>query len=133
MDSEPADILYVDDEINNLEVFKATFRRDFKIETALSAELALQYLDKNPIPPVILSDQRMPRMNGSEFLKIISEKYPDSIRMLITAYADLDATIQAINQGKIYHYIEKPFNPEDVKILLQKAFEVRDARKILKY
>jgi len=123
MEDTNYDILYVDDEQNNLNGFKAAFRRDYKIELAISAPEGLSILSENPNIPLIISDQRMPQITGSEFFKIVSEKYPDSIRILITGYADLEATVEAINQGKIFYYISKPINPDEVSLILQKAFE----------
>ena len=117
------EILYVDDEQNNLDAFKASFRRDFKIILAISAQEGLNILNENPEIPIIISDQRMPKTTGSEFLEIVSQKYPDSIRILITGYADLESTIEAINKGKIFYYISKPINPDEVKLILNKASE----------
>jgi len=117
------DILYVDDEQNNLEGFKAAFRRDYKISLALTAMEGLEILEKNYDIPIIISDQRMPQITGAEFFKEICSEYPDSIRILITGYTDLEATIEAINKGKIFYYISKPIYPPDVKIILQKAMD----------
>jgi CheY-like chemotaxis protein len=117
------DILYVDDEQNNLEGFKAAFRRDYKIALAVSAMEGLEVLNKNPDTPIIISDQRMPQITGAEFFKEICNEFPDSIRILITGYTDLEATIEAINKGKIFYYISKPIFPPDVKIILQKAMD----------
>ena len=117
------DILYVDDEQNNLDAFKASFRRDFKISLAISAAEGLKTLNDYPDIPIIISDQRMPKTTGSEFFEEVSEQYPDSIRILITGYADLESTIEAINKGKIFYYISKPINPDEVKLILNKAFE----------
>ena len=115
------DILYVDDERNNLDAFKASFRRDFIITLAVSAEDGMEILKNFPKIPIVISDQRMPKTNGSEFLKEVSLRFPDSIRILITGYADLESTIEAINKGKIFYYISKPINPEDVRLILKKA------------
>lgn len=123
MEENSFDILYVDDEQNNLDGFKASFRRDFKIILAISADDGMKILNDNPKIPIIISDQRMPKVTGSEFLEEVSFEYPDSIRILITGYADLESTIEAINKGKIFYYISKPINPEEVKLILKKAFE----------
>jgi sensor histidine kinase YesM len=123
METPKYDILYIDDEENNLDGFKAAFRRIFKIALAISAKEGMSILIKHPDIPLVLSDQRMPQMTGVEFFKEISQKYPDAIRILITGYADLEATIEAINQGKIFYYISKPINPDEVKIILQRAHE----------
>ncbi len=123
MTESTCDILYVDDEKNNLEGFKALFRRDYSIQLALSADAGVDILKNHSKIPVVVSDQRMPHKTGSEFFEEISESYPNSIRILITGYADLIATIDAINKGKIFYYIAKPINYLEVKGILQKAFE----------
>jgi len=122
------DILYVDDEKHNLEGFKALFRRDYSIQLALSAEAGLDILKNHPKIPIILSDQRMPHKTGSVFFEEISKSHPNSIRILITGYADLNATIDAINKGKIFHYISKPINYLEVKGIIEKAIEIYQLR-----
>lgn len=116
-------ILYIDDEINNLESFKANFRRHYEIYTAESASEGMRILKDHKIE-IIITDQRMPTMTGVEFLESIIEEYPDPIRMLLTGYADIEAVIDAINKGKIYHYTTKPFNADELKITIDKAYEV---------
>jgi len=123
MQAQIFDILYVDDEQNNLDGFKASFRRDFKIILAINALDGLEILRDHPEIPIIISDQRMPKTSGSEFLEQVAQKFPDTIRILITGYTDLESTIEAINKGKIYYYIAKPVNHDEVKIILQKAYE----------
>ena len=123
MEENNFDILYVDDEQNNLDAFKASFRRDFKISLAISAEEGLKILNDYPEIPIIISDQRMPKITGSEFFEEVSQQFPDSLRILITGYTDLESTIEAINKGKIFYYISKPINPAEVKLILNKAFE----------
>lgn len=116
-------ILYVDDEVNNLISFKATFRLKFKIFTAESGKEAIKILDENDIH-IIITDQRMPEMTGVEFLVSILERHPDPMRILLTGYADLNAVIDAVNKGKIYHYLSKPWNEEELESTILKAFEI---------
>lgn len=116
-------ILYVDDEVNNLISFKATFRLKFKIFTAESGKEAIKILDENDIH-IIITDQRMPEMTGVEFLVSILEKHPDPMRILLTGYADLNAVIDAVNKGKIYHYLSKPWNEEELEKTILQAFEI---------
>ena len=120
-------ILYIDDEQNNLTSFRAVFRRDFKIETALSGDQALQLLKTHNFH-IIVTDQRMPEMTGIEFLQIVKKSHPESIRILLTGYADINAVIDAINQGEIYRYISKPWNEQDLKQVLLQAYEVHRLR-----
>lgn len=121
-------VLYIDDEVHNLTSFKASFRRSFNIYTAESAEDGGKLLDSEPIH-VILSDQRMPKMTGIEFFEKIAHTHPDPIRILITGYTDINAVIDAINRGQVYKYLTKPWNEEDVKNYVQKAYEVFSLRK----
>jgi response regulator RpfG family c-di-GMP phosphodiesterase len=121
-------ILYIDDEEENLASFKATFRRFFTIHTANSAKKGEQILSENNIE-IILTDQRMPEKTGVEFLESIIEKYPDPIRILVTGYSDIDAVVDAVNKGQIYKYIQKPWETEYMKNLLTKAYEVYRLRK----
>lgn len=117
-------VLYVDDEENNLFSFKAAFRLQYQIFTAISGDEAIRTLDQNPDIQVILTDQRMPEMTGVEFLKSILPIHPDPVRILLTGYADLKASIDAVNEGKIFHYLSKPWNEEEVNMTIQKAYEV---------
>jgi len=121
-------VLFVDDEPHNLLSFKASFRRDFKIFTAESAAEGIKILDQNDIH-VILSDQRMPNMTGIEFFESILETHPEPIRILITGYTDINAVIDAINRGQVYKYLTKPWNDNDIKIYVEKAYEVYQLRK----
>lgn len=121
-------ILYVDDEVNNLISFKATFRLRYKIFTAESARDAMKILDEHNIH-IIITDQRMPEMTGVEFLVNILETHPDPIRILLTGYANLNAVIDAVNKGKIYHYLSKPWNEEELNNTILQAFEIYKNRK----
>lgn len=117
-------VLYVDDEENNLFSFKAAFRLKYQIFTAISGEVAIQLLNEHPGIEVVLTDQRMPEMTGVEFLKSILPIHPDPVRILLTGYADLKASIDAVNEGKIFHYLSKPWNEEEIDMTILKAHEV---------
>ncbi|HMG09576.1 MAG TPA: response regulator [Mucilaginibacter sp.] len=121
-------VLYVDDEINNLNSFKAAFRRDFNIYTASSAVEGRKILDVNEIG-VIITDQRMPVTTGIEFLESILRAYPDTIRILLTGFSDINAVIDAINRGQVYRYLVKPWQNDELKIHIQNAIEIYDLRK----
>lgn len=121
-------VLYVDDEVNNLNAFKATFRRDFNLYIAESPIEGRKILDENDIE-IVLTDQRMPEMTGVEFLESIIPDYPDTIRILITGYSDIDAVIDAINKGQVYRYISKPWNNDNLKMTIQSSYEVYSLRK----
>jgi len=121
-------VLYIDDEVHNLNSFKAGFRRLFNVFTAESASDGLKVIETEDIH-VIITDQRMPIMTGIEFLESIIPKYPDPIRILLTGYADINAVIDAINKGQVYRYIQKPWMDEDLRINIEKAFEIYMLRK----
>lgn len=120
-------ILYVDDEVNNLHSFKAAFRRDFNVFVAESAEEGRKILDEQVIE-VIVTDQRMPGMTGVEFLESIIPHYPEPIRILLTGYTDIQAVIDAINKGQVYHYVTKPWDEQQLRNIINKAFEVFNLR-----
>lgn len=122
MPAEKITVLYVDDEENNLFSFKATFRIKYKVLTALSGNEALDILGKNLVH-IIITDQRMPEMTGIEFLEKVLEKFPDPMRILLTGYADMNAVIDAVNKGKIFHYLAKPWNEEELDLTINRAYE----------
>ncbi len=122
MRQEKEHILYVDDEPDNLTVFKSNFRRYYKVHTASSAQEGIDILKEQDIH-VIITDQRMPEITGVQFLENIIEDYPDSIRMILTGFSDVEAVIQAINKGRVYRYITKPWDRDDLKITIDKALE----------
>lgn len=116
-------ILYVDDEESNLRIFKNTFRRDYNILTATSGDLGLELLQREEVD-LILTDQRMPGMSGIDFLKNAMEKYPELNRILVTAYSDYDILREAVNELKIFQYVEKPWREEDIKTTIDSALEI---------
>ena len=116
-------LLYVDDEPDNLRIFELTFRREFEILTATSAEEGMRLLNSNPVA-VVLSDQRMPGVTGVEFLSRVRELDPKTIRILVTAYGDADILGEAINDGSIYRYVPKPWEPEDMRLTVRRAIEM---------
>ncbi|SDZ87774.1 response regulator [Pedobacter hartonius] len=121
-------VLYIDDEVYNLNAFKASFRMKFNIFTGESAEQGMKILEKENIH-VIIADQRMPGMTGIEFLESVIPDYPDPIRILLTGYEDITAVIDAINRGEVYKYIRKPWNDDNLRINIEKAFEIYSLRK----
>jgi len=128
MEKQSINILYVDDEVHNLNAFKASFRRTFNVFTAESAKDAMVILESQPMH-IIVSDQRMPVTTGVEFLQSVIPLYPDPIRILLTGYADISAVIDAINKGQVYLYITKPWQEEELRQNLERAFEIFSLRK----
>ena len=115
-------ILYVDDEPENLRIFELTFRRDFTIFTATSGEQGLDIINTQPVA-VVVSDHRMPGMTGTEFLSRAAAIDPKTIRIMVTAYGDAATLTDAINNRSIYHFIAKPWNPDDVRTTLIRGIE----------
>lgn len=121
-------VLYVDDEVNNLNSFKASFRRDFEVFTAISAKEGRKILDANEIG-VIITDHRMPVMTGIEFLESIINIYPDTIRILLTGFADINAVMDAVNRGQVYKYLVKPWQNDELKMFITNAMEIYRLRR----
>jgi len=115
-------ILYVDDEKDNLTVFHSTFRRDYDVYVASSGREGIEIMRNNEIH-LVITDQRMPEMTGTTFLEKIIPDYPDCIRMVLTGFSDIEAIIQAINTGRVYRYITKPWNREELKITIDNGLE----------
>lgn len=115
-------ILYVDDDPANLVVFEAGLKRDLPVLTATGGGQALELMRAHDVA-VVLSDQRMPGMSGVELLAKVRSDWPDVIRMLVTAYSDVEAAIAAINLGHAHLYLKKPWEPVELKLALQQARE----------
>jgi CheY-like chemotaxis protein len=122
-DSPRPRILVVDDEEAILETMTYTFEDDYDVFTSSDARRALDVLEKNAPFHVVLTDQRMPNMSGVEFLAEVCERHPDTVRMILTGFSDIDAIIQAINDGHVYAYITKPWEPDQLKLLMKQAVE----------
>jgi serine phosphatase RsbU (regulator of sigma subunit)/FixJ family two-component response regulator len=116
-------LMVVDDESDNLDLLYRTFRRDFEVYKAESGFKALEILEQAGEMGIIISDQRMPKMSGTEFLSRTVERFPDTIRILLTAYTDVEDLVGAINAGKVFKYITKPWNPTELKTIVQQAAE----------
>lgn len=127
MSEAQRNVLYIDDEVNNLVAFKANFRKYYQIFTAESALEGKEILKANKIH-VIVSDHRMPNMTGVEFFESIVNEYPDPIRILLTGYTDVETVIESINKGQVYKYITKPFDEHQLKVTIDNALEVYHLR-----
>jgi two-component system response regulator HupR/HoxA len=116
-------ILAVDDEDAILESLEFTLGTEYRVFTARSAEEGLEILDREEIA-LVISDQVMPGMSGVEFLEKVIERNPRAVRMMLTGYADMSSLIRAINEGRIYRYISKPWEPDDLRITVKRGLEV---------
>jgi len=122
MDLEtPPKILCVDDEPLILEGLTRQLRRNYQVKTAVGGEAALAVLEKESPFAVVISDMRMPGMNGAEFLKRSLKGWPDTVRMLLTGQTELDAAISAVNEGNIFRFLTKPCAPDALTSALTAA------------
>jgi len=122
-------LMVVDDEPDNLDLLYRTFRRDFDVIKAESAIAALKILDDQGEMAIIISDQRMPEMLGTEFLSKTVDRFPDTIRIVLTGYTDVEDLVEAINSGKVFKYITKPWNPDQLKAVIDQSAETYQAVK----
>ena len=113
-------VLLIDDELANRQTFAACFRRDFNVLLAADLNEAWSLLEHHNVH-VVICDQRMPGVLGCDALRQIRDRYPQVRRMLITAYADLQAVVDALNQAGVCHYIQKPWEVQDVLAAVHKA------------
>ena len=120
---ERSRILVVDDEEAILETMTYTFEDEYQVLTATSATQALDLLEREGPVAVVISDQRMPEMTGVEFLSRVFEMEPTTTRIILTGFADMDAIIRAINDGHVYAYITKPWEPADLKQVVKRAVD----------
>jgi DNA-binding NtrC family response regulator len=118
-------ILLVDDEPEILFSLRGLLRREYDLHTANSGAEALEVLHKHPVQ-VIMTDQRMPEMTGVELLRRARGECPAAIRIVFTGYADIKAVIDAINQGQIYRYLTKPWDPDELLAVLRQACDHHD-------
>ena len=121
----PATLLFVDDEANILSSLKRVFRPfGYRIFTAESGADGLEVMAREKVD-LVISDMRMPTMNGAQFLEQVRRNWPDAVRILLTGYADIGSTIDAINKGQIYRYVSKPWEDNDIVITVRQALERR--------
>jgi CheY-like chemotaxis protein len=122
-------MLVVDDEPDNLDLLYRTFRRDFQVLRAESGADALSVLANEGEVAVIVSDQRMPEMKGTEFLSKTVSQFPDTVRIILTGFTDVEDLVEAINSGQVYKYITKPWDPSELKAVVQRAAETYELLK----
>ena len=119
-------ILCVDDEPNILHSMKRLLRKEgYRLLTAQSADDGLKILEENEVH-LVISDQRMPEMSGTEFFAIVKERYPDAIRIILSGYTDVDSITESINKGHIYKFLLKPWNDSNLKTEIKQTLEQYD-------
>jgi len=116
-------ILFVDDEPNILRALKrALFKMNINMLLADSGKKALELLESNTVH-VVVSDMKMPHMSGAELLEQVAKLYPETFRVVLTGFADIDSTIKAVNQGKIHRYLQKPWDNQELMNSLEEGLE----------
>ncbi len=128
MEKEKIKVLYVDDEVNNLISFKANFRELYDVYVASSAAEGKDILNNTEIN-VVITDQRMPDISGVQFLESIIKDHPFPVRIILTGFTDIETVIEAINKGQIFRYIMKPFDIEELKLIIDNAHDLYLFRK----
>lgn len=116
-------ILYVDDEVINLELLQLTFMNDFKVITAASAKAGLELLELNSDIHVVISDLKMPVMNGLDFIKVVKQNFKEKVCMLLTGYMESDVMLEGFNKELIFRYLMKPWNKEELENTIREALK----------
>ncbi len=114
-------VLYLDDDAGNRQAFVASFRRDMRILLAATPDQVWEILAREQVH-VMISDQRLPGLQGSEILSLVKDRHPQVRRMIMTAYTDLQAVIEAINRGGVIQFLPKPWDTDQVLRAVQQAF-----------
>jgi signal transduction histidine kinase len=127
METNKSHILYIDDEKENLSGFKYVFKKHYHVHVAISADQGWEVLKEHPIK-VIITDQRMPRTTGTQFLEKAAREYPSIFRIILTGYTDVQDIIAAINKGKIFQFIRKPWDKDEVKVIIDNAIQLYDVK-----
>lgn len=125
-------VLYVDDEPANTAAFRAAFRRDGNILTANSVNESMEILKRESVD-LLITDHRMPESTGLELLKRMADDFPDVNRVMVSAYADLDLVKTALNVGRVRWFLEKPWDPEEIRQIIRQTFREgidRDMRRM---
>lgn len=116
-------VLFIDDEQSVLDGYERLLRREFAVRIALGGRAGLEELEKYGPFAVVISDMRMPGMNGAEFLAQVRRKWPETVRMLLTGYSDINAAVDAVNKGNIYRFLTKPCEKSTLVKAIQAGFE----------
>ncbi len=122
-------ILYVDDEPMNLELFERYFEDDYIIHTAASGRAALEIMGKESIH-LLITDQRMPGMNGTELIETAQREHPNLATMIVTGYGDVRVILDAVEQGRLDHYVTKPWAPDELRIAMDRVLHSYALRKM---
>jgi response regulator RpfG family c-di-GMP phosphodiesterase len=124
--NQKINILYVDDEENNLQSFLATFRMKYNVLLALNGFEAIKIMEQHPVD-IIITDHRMAQMKGVELLEIITKRFPDCKRIILTGYADTNEIKKAEKLGFVHYYLEKPWNADEIESSIMSALNTHHA------
>jgi FixJ family two-component response regulator len=116
-------LLVVDDEEAILETMMFTFMDEYEVLTSADARVGLEILDAQAPVAVVITDQRMPNMTGSEFLAEVYARHPETVRIILTGFSDVASTVDAINDGHVYAYVNKPWEPVELQRVVRRAYE----------
>ena len=122
LEDKDHNLLIIDDEVDITKALVRQFRRKYNVFATTDPADALKIMENKKIQ-VVLSDQRMPGMTGVDFFAQIKDKYPDALKLILTGYSDIEAVIGAINEGQVFRYVKKPWNPEELETIIREAFE----------
>ncbi|MGC9503054.1 response regulator [Baaleninema sp.] len=128
-DNSKPKILVVDDEPDNLDLLERVLHPLYTVVRATSGQEALNCLARDSEIAVIVSDQRMPKMSGTEFLSLTATQYPDVIRIILTAYTDVEDLVEAINSGKVFKYVTKPWHVDELRTVVRQAVDTHNVLK----
>ncbi|MBO6795141.1 MAG: response regulator [Balneolaceae bacterium] len=120
---DPIKVLYVDDEVINLRVFELAFKEKFEVYTAKNGALALEVLNEHPKIHVVVSDMKMPRMNGIEFITQAKTTHPDTIYFILTGFGKNEVIKEAMANGLIKEYIQKPYLKRNLELTIRASVE----------
>lgn len=120
-------VLYLDDEVQNLETFSANFRRKYHVITTDSPIEAYNFLQDGGVD-IVIADQNMPAMSGIEFLETVANEFPEAERVLLTGYTEMVSVVEAVNKGKLFRILTKPFNLEEISKVIADASKMISAR-----
>ena len=126
MAQEAPKVLFVDDEPAALESFKLTQGKLYDVRVAESGLAGLRALEKEPDIAVVVSDMRMPEMDGAAFLARVKDEYPEAVRVLLTGHADMESAARAVNDGRIFRFLTKPCSPPDLRLALAAALQMHE-------
>ena len=125
-------LLLVDDEPENLEVLEALLEDDWEVFTARDGEHALEVMGSMDDVDLVIADQRMPRMTGVELLARVAEESPETVRIVLTAYSDVEPMLEAINRGSVYRFLLKPFDSSEIRSIVEDAMRLKSTTTALR-